>query len=40
MLSTHPATPERAKMAADAATYPGKPAISDAEWKALRAMCG
>lgn len=40
IFSTHPPTPERAQMAADAATYSGKPALSDAEWKALKAICG
>jgi len=40
IFSTHPPTPERAQMAADAATYPGKPALTDAEWKALKAICG
>ena len=39
IFSTHPPTPERAKMAADAATYPGKPSLSDADWKALKSIC-
>ena len=38
IFSTHPPTPERAKMATDAATYPGKPSLSDTDWKALRAI--
>ena len=39
MFSTHPPTPERAKMAADAATYPGKPAMDEKAWKALKHIC-
>ena len=39
IFSTHPPTPERAKMAADAATYPGEPSLSDTDWKALKAIC-
>ena len=40
MFATHPPTPERAKMAADAATYPGKPALDDKSWQALKHICG
>ena len=40
ILATHPPTPERAKMAAEAATYPGKPALSDKAWQALKHICG
>ena len=40
IFNTHPPTPERAKMAADAATYPGKPSLSVVEWKALKSICG
>ena len=39
IFATHPPTPERAKMAADAATYPGKPSLSDDEWQALKNIC-
>lgn len=40
ILNTHPPTPERAKMAADAATYPGHPALSGTDWQALKKICG
>ena len=39
IFATHPPTPERAKMATDAATYPGKPSLSDVDWKALKSIC-
>ena len=40
IFATHPPTPERAQMAAAAATYPGKPALNDKDWKALKHICG
>jgi len=40
IFSTHPPTPERAAMAAAAATYPGRPALSEADWQALKHICG
>ena len=39
IFSTHPPTPERAKMAEEAATYPGKPSLDDAGWQALKHIC-
>ena len=39
IFSTHPPTPERAKMAADAATYSGQPSLSGKDWKALQGIC-
>jgi predicted Zn-dependent protease len=41
IFSTHPESAERAKAAeAAAATYQGRPALSDADWTALRTICG
>ena len=39
IFSTHPPTPERAKMAEDAATYPGRAILSTASWQALKHIC-
>ncbi len=39
IFSTHPPTPERAKMADDAATYPGRAILSTASWQALKHIC-
>lgn len=39
IFSTHPPTPERAKMAEDAATYPGRAILSPARWQALKHIC-
>jgi len=40
IFSTHPSTPERAKRAASQPSYPATPALTDAEWTALRNICG
>jgi len=40
IFSTHPSSPERAKRAASQPAYPATPALSDAEWGALRNICG
>lgn len=39
LFSTHPASPERARLAAEAATYEARPAMTEAEWQALRSIC-
>jgi beta-barrel assembly-enhancing protease len=39
IFSTHPPTPERAKLAEDAATYPGRAILSAASWNALKHIC-
>ncbi len=39
IFSTHPPTPERAKMAEDAATYPGQASLSADSWQALKHIC-
>ena len=39
IFATHPPTPERAKMAEDAATYPGRAILSTASWQALKTIC-
>lgn len=39
IFSTHPPTPERARRAADAATYAGHPTLSPAKWQALKRIC-
>jgi beta-barrel assembly-enhancing protease len=39
IFSTHPPTPERAKMAEDAATYPGHAVLSTSSWDALKHIC-
>ncbi len=40
IFSTHPPLPDRAKRAREVATYPATPALTDAEWQAMRDMCG
>ncbi len=40
IFSTHPASQERARKAADAATYSGRPALSAADWTSLKSICG
>jgi predicted Zn-dependent protease len=40
IMSTHPATEERIAMVRAQAPYAATPALSDAEWQALRQMCG
>lgn len=39
LLRTHPFPEERAKLVRQAPTYDSSPALSDAEWKALREIC-
>lgn len=39
-LSTHPPSPERARLAAAAATYDAEDAMSEQDWQALRSICG
>jgi beta-barrel assembly-enhancing protease len=39
IFSTHPPTPERAKLADDAATYPGRAILTTASWQALKHIC-
>jgi beta-barrel assembly-enhancing protease len=39
IFATHPPTPERAKMAEDAATYPGEASLSPESWQALKHIC-
>lgn len=39
LFSTHPPTPERAKLAAAAATYPAHAALSDRDWQDLKGIC-
>ena len=40
IFSTHPPTPERAKRAEDAATYPGRAILGPESWQALKQICG
>lgn len=40
VFSTHPPPPERAKRAKAQPAYPSTPALSPAEWEALRSICG
>jgi predicted Zn-dependent protease len=40
ILSTHPLTKERIAMARGQPAYPATPALADADWAALRQMCG
>lgn len=40
ILTTHPASEERQKLALAQVTYPTTPSLSDTDWKALRAICG
>ena len=40
VFSTHPPPPERAKRAKAQPAYPSTPALSPAEWEALRNICG
>jgi predicted Zn-dependent protease len=39
-FSTHPATAERIKHIRNAGTWPATPALDEADWKALKAICG
>ena len=39
IFATHPPSPERAKLATDAATYSSTPSMSPADWQALRGIC-
>jgi len=39
LLRSHPATAERAKLAAGQPPYPSTPALSEADWLALRTIC-
>ena len=39
ILSTHPLTPDRVAMVRKLPDYPVTPALSDAEWRALRGVC-
>jgi predicted Zn-dependent protease len=40
IVSTHPVTEDRLKMVRSQPDYPATPALSDADWRALREMCG
>ena len=40
ILRTHPQSAERAKRALDQPPYPATPALTDADWQALRTICG
>jgi Zn-dependent protease with chaperone function len=40
ILRSHPLSAERARLAASRPTYPTTPALSGAEWQALRSICG
>jgi beta-barrel assembly-enhancing protease len=40
ILSDHPPTPERARLAEAAATYESHPALTLEKWQALRGICG
>jgi Zn-dependent protease with chaperone function len=40
IVSTHPVTEDRLKMVRSQPDYPATPALDDAEWRALREMCG
>lgn len=39
LLSTHPATKERQKLAMAQPSYPATPSLSDQDWRHLRAIC-
>jgi len=39
-VSTHPLTDERVAMVRAQPAYPTTPALSDADWRAMREMCG
>lgn len=39
LISTHPPSPERARQARAAATYPSTPALSAEDWASLRGIC-
>lgn len=39
LLSSHPATPERAALVAEAAKAGGDPGLTDEQWQALRSIC-
>ena len=40
ILSTHPATADRLRRIAAAPRYPSTPALSPADWQAMKTMCG
>jgi predicted Zn-dependent protease len=40
ILRSHPQTAERAKIAAERPSYPSTPALGEADWQALRTICG
>lgn len=40
LLSSHPPTPERVALVAEAAKAGGGPGLTDQEWQALRSICG
>ena len=40
MVNSHPNTAERIEKIEAQAAYPSKPSLSDAEWKALKGICG
>jgi predicted Zn-dependent protease len=40
IFRTHPLSAERARLAASRPAYPATPALSDDDWRALRAICG
>jgi predicted Zn-dependent protease len=40
LLRTHPLTTERLELVRSQAAYPATPALSDADWRALRDVCG
>lgn len=40
IVSTHPVTEDRLKMVRSQPDYPTTPALDDADWRALREMCG
>jgi beta-barrel assembly-enhancing protease len=40
IISSHPVTEDRLKMVRSQPDYPATPALSDADWRALREMCG
>jgi len=39
MLSTHPSTPDRARLAREAAAPGGEAGLSDEQWRALKSIC-
>lgn len=39
IFSTHPPSPDRARLAREAATYPATPVLDEAQWQALRKIC-